>query len=34
MSKKELNQWRDNLTFAERAILRKLIEKLGEGEQE
>ena len=34
MSKKDLNQWRDNLTFEERAILRKLIEKLGEGEQE
>lgn len=34
MSKKELNQWRDNLTSAERAMLRKLIEKLGEGEQE
>ena len=34
MSKKELNQWRDSLTFAERARLRKAIEKLGEGEQE
>jgi hypothetical protein len=30
MSKKELNQWRDNLTFEERAILRKMIKKLGE----
>lgn len=32
MSKKELNQWRDSLTFAERARLRKAIEKLGEEE--
>lgn len=30
MSKKELNQWRNSLTFAERARLRKMIEKLGE----
>lgn len=33
MSKKELNQWRDSLTFAERARLRKAIEKLGEEDE-
>lgn len=34
MSNKELNQWRDNLTFAERARLRRMIKKLGEEEEE